>query len=162
MRRAAVAELAYQKLLKSLHHIRSYNHFCAVTSLLQISLYRILPEMFPVTHTRGVVNRREWISGTVAIGLLPIRCIALQKRAVQFTKKPYLPLFLSETADTFAREYAIKKSFRHALHLVTAYLHRQNQVAHALRTRDFLVSELKYRFPNTFRTARARVSRNLN
>ena len=26
----------------------------------------------------------------------------------------------------------------------------------------FLVSELKYRFPNTFRTARARVSRNLN
>ena len=38
----------------------------------------------------------------------------------------------------------IGKSFRYALHLVTAHLHRQNQVAHALRT-------------NTFRTARAGV-----
>ena len=74
------------------------------------------------------------------------------KRAVQFTKKPYLLLFLSKTADKFARDYAIKKNFRHALHLVTAHLHRQNQVAHALRTRDFwLVST----FPYTFRTARA-------
>ena len=68
---------------------------------------------------------------------LLIRCIAVQKRAVQFTKKPYLPLFSSETADKFARDYTIEKSFRHALHLVTAHLHRQNQVAHALRTRDF-------------------------
>ena len=40
---------------------------------------------------------------------LPIRCIAVQKRAVQFTKKPYLPLFLSETADKFD---TIEKSFR--------------------------------------------------
>ena len=32
---------------------------------------------------------------------LRIRCIAMQKRAVQFTKKPYLQLFLSETADKF-------------------------------------------------------------
>ena len=32
------------------------------------------------------------------------------KRAVQFTKKPYLPLFLSETADKFAKDYAIKKA----------------------------------------------------
>ena len=56
------------------------------------------------------------------------------KRAVKFTKKPYLPLFLSETADKFAKDYAIKESFRHALHLVTAHLHHQNQVAHALRT----------------------------
>ena len=46
----------------------------------------------------------------------------------------------------------IRKSFRHALHLVTAHLHRQNQIAHALHTRDF-------RFEYTFRTARARVSR---
>ena len=43
----------------------------------------------------------------------------------------------SETADKFAKDYAIKKSFRHALHLVTAHLQRQNQVAYALRTRDF-------------------------
>ena len=77
----------------------------------------------------------------------------MQKRAVQFAKKPYLLLFSSETADKFARDYTIEKSFRHALHLVTAHLHRQNQVA--------LVSELKYAFPNTFHTARARVSRNL-
>ena len=35
---------------------------------------------------------------------------AVQKRAVQFTKKPYLPLFSSETADKFARDYAVKKS----------------------------------------------------
>ena len=53
----------------------------------------------------------------------------------------------------------LSKSFRHALHLVTAHLHRQNQVAQVLRTRDFL---LKYTFPNTFRTARTRVSCNLN
>ena len=33
-----------------------------------------------------------------------------QKRAIQFTKKPYLPLFLlSETADKFAKDYAIKR-----------------------------------------------------
>ena len=75
----------------------------------------------------------------------------------QFTKKPYLPLFSSETADKFARGYAVKKSFRHALHLVTV----QNQVAHAPSTRGSLVSEIKYTFPNTFCTARARVSRNL-
>ena len=49
----------------------------------------------------------------------------------------------------------IRKSFRHALHLVTAHLHHQNQVAHALRTRDFW---LAYTFLYTFRTARARVS----
>ena len=62
-------------------------------------------------------------------------------------KKPYLPLFLSETADKFAKDYAIKKkSFRHALHLVTAHLHRQNQVAHALRTRDFWLEKLSMHF----------------
>ena len=71
----------------------------------------------------------------------------MQKRAVQFT---YLPLFLSETANTFAMDYAIKKSFRHALHLVTAYLHRQNQVAHALRTRDFWLASLSIDFPIHF------------
>ena len=69
------------------------------------------------------------------------------KRAVQFTKKLYLPLFLSETADKFARDYAIKKSFRHTLHLVTAYLHRQNQVARALRSRDFWLASLSIHFP---------------
>ena len=74
----------------------------------------------------------------------------MQKRAVQFTKKPYLPLFLSETADKFARDYAIKKSFRHALHLVTAHLHLQNQVAHALRTRDFWLASLSIHFPIHF------------
>ena len=36
--------------------------------------------------------------------------IAMQKRAIQFTKKPYLPLFSSETADKFAKDYAIKKA----------------------------------------------------
>ena len=82
--------------------------------------------------------------------LLPIRCIAMQKRAVQFTKKPYFPLFLSETADTIARDYAIRKSFRHALHLVTAYLHRQNQVAQALRTRDFWLASLSIDLPIYF------------
>ena len=74
----------------------------------------------------------------------------MQKRAVQFTKKPYLPLFSSETADKFAKDYAIKKSFRHALHLVTAHLHRQNQVAHALRTRDFWLASLSMHFPIHF------------
>ena len=44
-------------------------------------------------------------------------------------------LFSSETADKFARDCAIKKSFRHALYLVTVHLHRQNQGAHALCTR---------------------------
>ena len=62
----------------------------------------------------------------------------MQKRAVQFTKKPYvITAFLSETADKFAKDYAIMKSFCHALHLVTAHLHRQNQVAHSLHTKDF-------------------------
>ena len=74
----------------------------------------------------------------------------MQKRAVQFTKKPYLPLFLSETADKFARDYAIKKSFRHALHIVTAYLHCQNQVAHAVRTRDSWLASLSIHFPIHF------------
>ena len=74
----------------------------------------------------------------------------MQKRAVQFTKKPYLPLFSSETADKFAKDYAIIKSFRHALHLVTAHLHRQNQVAHALRTRDFWLASLSMHFPIHF------------
>ena len=71
----------------------------------------------------------------------------MQKRAVQFAKKSYLPLFSSETADKFARDYTIEKSFRHALHLVTAYLHRQNQVAHALCTRDFWLEKLSIHFP---------------
>ena len=86
--------------------------------------------------------------------LLRIRCIAVQKRAVQFTKKPYLPLFSSETADKFAKDYAIEKSFRHALHLVTAHLHRQNQVADTLRTRDFWLASLSIHFPIHF-TCRA-------
>ena len=42
------------------------------------------------------------------------------------------------------------KSFRHALHLVTAHLHRQNQVAHALRTRDFWLASLSIHFPIHF------------
>ena len=54
---------------------------------------------------------------------------------------PYLPLFSSETADIFAKDYAIKKSFHHALQLVTGHLHHQNQVAHALRTRDFWLTK---------------------
>ena len=95
--------------------------------------------------------------------LLPIRCIAVQKRAVQFTKKLYLPLFLRETADKFARDYAIKKSFRHALHLAcdSAPPPPESSCSRSSYQR-YLVSELKYAFPNTFRTARARVSRNLN
>ena len=74
----------------------------------------------------------------------------MQKRAVQFAKKPYLPLFSSETVDKFARDYAIEKSFRHALHLVTVHLHCQNQVAHALRTRDFWLASLSMHFPIHF------------
>ena len=81
---------------------------------------------------------------------LPIRSIAVQKRAVQFTKKPYFPLFLSETADKLARDYAIKKSFRRALHLVTVHLHRQNEVAHALHSRDFWLASLSIDFPIHF------------
>ena len=84
----------------------------------------------------AVTRRRAWRK------LLPIRCIAVQKRAVQFTKKPYLPLFLSETADKFARDFT-------------------SVMPHSSYSR-FLVSELKYTFPNTFHTPRARVSRNLN
>ena len=67
------------------------------------------------------------------------------------------------TADKFANDYAIRKSFRHALNLVTAHLHRQNQVAHELFEfvlRDFWL--VYNTFPNTFRTARALESRNLN
>ena len=41
-----------------------------------------------------------------------------------------------------------KKSFRHALHLVTAY--HQNQVAHTLRTRDFWLASLSIYFPIHF------------
>ena len=92
----------------------------------------------------AVTRRRAWRK------LLAIRCIAVQKRAVQFTKKPYLPLFSSETADKFARDYTIEKSFRHALRLVTAHLHRQNQVAHALHTRDFWLASLSIHFPIHF------------
>ena len=44
----------------------------------------------------------------------------------------------------------IRKSFRHALHLVTAQLHRQNQVAHSLRTRDFWLASLSMHFPIHF------------
>ena len=65
-------------------------------------------------------------------------------------QKPYLPLFSSESADKFAKDYAIKKSFRHALHLVTAHLQHQNQVAHALRTRDFWLASLSMHFPIHF------------
>ena len=72
------------------------------------------------------------------------------KRAFQFTKKSYLPLFSSETADKFARDYTIEKSFRHALHLVTEHLHRQNQVAHTLRTRDSWLASLSMHFPIHF------------
>ena len=78
---------------------------------------------------------------------MPIRCIAVQKLAVQFAKKLYLPLFSSETADKFSRDYAIEKSFCHTLHLVIAHLHRQNQVAHALHTRDFWLASLSIHFP---------------
>ena len=46
-------------------------------------------------------------------------------------QKAVFTTFLSQTADKFAKDYAIKKSFRHALH------HHQNQVAQALRIRDF-------------------------
>ena len=81
----------------------------------------------------------------------------MQKRAVQFTKKPYLPLFSSETADKFAKDCAIKKSFSHALHLVTAHLQRQNQVAHALRTRDFWLASLSMHFPIHFDGARTQL-----
>ena len=59
-------------------------------------------------------------------------------------------LFSSETADKFARDYAIEKSFRHALHLVTAHLHLRNQVAHALRTRDFWLASLSIHSPIHF------------
>ena len=92
----------------------------------------------------AVTRHRSWRK------LLPIRCIAVQKRAVQFTTKPYLPLFSSETADKLARDYTIEKSFRHALHLVTAHLHRQNQVAHTLRTRNFWLASLSIHFPIHF------------
>ena len=74
----------------------------------------------------------------------------MQNRAVQFTKKPYLPLFSSETADKFASDYTIEKNFCHALHLVAAHLHRQNQVAHALRTRDLWLASLSMHFPIHF------------
>ena len=43
-----------------------------------------------------------------------------------------------------------RKKLRHALHLVTAHLHRQNQVAHALRTRDFWLASLSIHFPIHF------------
>ena len=77
---------------------------------------------------------------------LQIGCIVVQKRVVQFTKKQSLPLFSSETADKFAKDYAIKKSVRRALQLVAAHLHRQNQVAHALRTRDFWLEKFPIHF----------------
>ena len=38
----------------------------------------------------------------------------------------------------------------HALHLVTAHLHCQNQGAHALRTRDFWLEKLSIHFPIYF------------
>ena len=75
---------------------------------------------------------------------------SLVKTSSAVHQKPYLPLFLSETADKFARDYAIKKRFRHALHLVTVHLHRQNQVAHALPTRDYWLASLSIHFPIHF------------
>ena len=79
--------------------------------------------------------------GAMVQGMTEAFTDTLQKRAVQFTKKPYLPLFSSETADKFM----LSKKLRHALHLVTAHLHRQNQVAHAFRTRDFWLAKLSNR-----------------
>ena len=55
-----------------------------------------------------------------------------------------------------------KKSFRHALHLVTAAPPPPESSCSRSSYSRFLVSELKYAFPYIFRTARARVSRNLN
>ena len=77
-------------------------------------------------------------------------CYSRAKTSSSVRQKPYLPLFSSETADKFARDYTIEKSFRHALHLVTAHLHRQNQVAHALSTRDFWLASLSKHFPIHF------------
>ena len=74
----------------------------------------------------------------------------LYNRAKTSSSVPYLPLFSSETADKFAKDYAIKKSFYHALQLVTGHLHRQNQVAHAVRTRDFWLTKLSIHFPIHF------------
>ena len=89
---------------------------------------------------------------------LQVACIAVQKRAVQFTKKPYLPLFSSETAEKFMLS---KKSFRPALQLVAAHLHGQNQVAHALRTRDFWLEKLSIHFQYISHDVRTSI-RNLN
>ena len=83
----------------------------------------------------------------------------MQKRAVQFTKKPYLPLFSSETADKFAKDHA-------KLPLCPAPCDSAPPPPESSCTRSlyqrFLVSEIKYAFPYTFRTAHTRVSRNLN
>ena len=117
---------------------------CTVSSIIKSIPFKTSPASCRYCCKRGL---RDFFRSS---GNLRIRCIAVQKRAVQFTKKPYLPLFSSDTAYKFAKDYAIKKSFRHALHLVTAHLPRQNQVAHALRTRDFWLASLSMHFPIHF------------
>ena len=68
---------------------------------------------------------------------------------------------LNETVDIFARDYAIKKLPSCPAPCDYAPPPPESSCSRSSYQR-FLVSELKYRFPNTFRSARAQVSRNLN
>ena len=107
-------------------------------------------EMYLISLTKNLwYEEREQLDSGHDGSFYRIRCIAVQKRAVSPKSHIYL-FFSSGTSDKFAKDYAIKKSFRHALHLVTAHLHRQNQVAHTLRTRDFWLAKLSIHFPIHF------------
>ena len=90
--------------------------------------------------------------------LLWIHCIAVQKRAVQFTKKRYLLLFSSETADNFANDYAIKKA---SVMPFIDYFITVDQVQFEFHNFTFWLENSACTF-NTLRAVHAPVSHNLN
>ena len=89
-----------------------------------------------------------------------VRCHKVQGMKEAFTDTLYSRAKTSNSVHqkavftAFLRDYAIKKIFRHALHLVTlsqgAGHDCQNQVAHALHTRDFWLASLSIHFPIHF------------
>ena len=93
--------------------------------------------------------------------LLLIRCIAVQKRAFQFTKSRIYHFSRARQQINLLGIMLSKKLPSCPAPCASALPPPESSCSRSSYQR-FLVSELKYTFPNTFRTARARVSCNLN
>ena len=141
---------------------------CSIAAMLRLRVTHV----YAVRNVLGNVYLSS-ISGTKSVSNLilavEVRCHKVKGMTEAFTDTLYSRAKTSSSVHQKAiftaflerdsRDYAIKKSFHHALHLVTAYLDPLPESS--CSRSEILVSELKYRFPNTFRTVRARVSRNL-